>query len=83
MIKITHMLYSKRAFGVSLDKLKEGENVIDITVKDSNGNRLVAEPIKVTKQKLLNIYEVVVINKKDLRGVFIPLADIIRGVFDA
>jgi hypothetical protein len=83
MIKITHILWSKKAIGVALNKLSEGENEIAITVKDKNGNFLYPDTITATKQRLLNYYEVENINKKGLMGVFIPLADIERGLFNA
>ena len=83
MINITHILWKRKAVGVALSKLKNGENIINITVKDKSGTRLVADPVKVTKEKLLNIYDIETINKRGLEGVFIPLADITRGVFNA
>jgi len=83
MIKITHILWRKKAIGVALNKLSSGWNEIAITVKDKNDNFLYPDVLYVTKERLLNIYKVETINNKGLRGVFIPLADIERGLFDA
>jgi hypothetical protein len=83
MIKITHILWYKKAIGISLSKLVDGENTIQITVKNKTGKLLYPEPIVVTKQKLLTFYKVEQINKGGLQGVFMYLADIDRGVFDA
>lgn len=82
-IKITHILWRKRAIGVSLRKLVDGLNEIKITVKDKANNRLYPDPIVISREKLLNIYSVETINKSGLQGVFIPLIDIERRVFNA
>ena len=83
MINITHIKWSPpKRIGVALHKLTPGDNVIQITAKNAQGELLYPNPFTVDMEKIIDLYGVTTINKKDLRGVWIPLADVERGYFE-
>ena len=73
---ISGILWSRQAIGVSWNKLN-GEDTIEITVKDKSGTLLHPGKYKVNKKDLLEKYgPLEVINKGGLLGVFIPRKDL-------
>ena len=84
MIRITHILWRRpRSIGIALSKLKKGDNEVKVTAKGTNGQLYYPNTLIVNRERAINIYGVKSINKNNLQGIFIPTADIDRGVFDA
>ena len=81
MIKITHIKWGGRKIGIALHKLKDGDNEIAITAKDKNGQFYYEDTYLMNRQKLIDIFGISTINKNSLRGIWVPLADIERGIF--
>ena len=76
-MEISGILWSRQSIGVAWNKLKD-QDIIEITVKDKNGNLLHPGKYKVDKQDLLERYgPLEIINKGGLWGVFIPRRDLL------
>lgn len=73
MIKITHIMYSKKAIGIALHKLKTGINKFTITVRDKSGDKTYPNIYIINKEDAVEKYGISVINKKGLKGIWLPL----------
>jgi len=75
IINISHIMYSKKAIGVALNKMKDGENIIQITVRNSHGKLVYPNELKIDRSTVIDLYGIMSINKHNLQGVWIPIAD--------
>ena len=75
MIEIPYIMWSKKAAGVALHKLKEGDNLVKITAKDQRGQPYFPHTITINKSEAVKAYGVSTINKGGLRGIWIPLPE--------
>lgn len=74
-VLITHIMYIRKAIGVALNKLVDGENIIQITVTNANGNILYPNELHIDKSTVIDSYGISDINKHSLQGVWIPIDD--------
>ena len=76
MIKISHIMYSKKAIGIALNKLSNrGLNTVEITIRNKEGELMYPQRLQLDKEELMGRYEVEIINKNNLLGFWIPIDD--------
>jgi hypothetical protein len=78
-IEIPCILWKTKSVGVALHKLVPGENKILVTAKNKDGDYYYPLPIVAEGVDLIGKYGVEVINKKGLRGVWLPLDDFFQN----
>jgi len=76
MIKITHIKWVGRKIGIALNKLVDGDNDFVITAKNKKGNYIRPGVFTINSTDALTKYGLSVINKNNLRGIWVPLEDL-------
>ena len=72
MLIIKGIMWGERKVGLALHKLHSGENEFIIDVKGYSG------VYRVNKEDAINRYGISVINRGNLKGIWIPLDDLER-----
>ena len=76
MIEITHALWKRHAIGIALNKLTPGLNKFKVTIKRVDGTIPYPETYVINREEAISKYGIEEINKKGMRGVFVPLDDL-------
>lgn len=75
-ITITSIFWKYKAIGIDIRKLAE-ENLVEVTVEDKNGNRLLPNLYKIRRDLVLNKYKVEALeHKPEVQLVYIPIDEL-------
>ena len=75
-IEISHIMWSNKKIGVALHKMKKGVNIIRITAIGKDGKPYYPETFEVNREEVVVKYGISTINRNNLPGVWIPIADL-------
>lgn len=78
MIVIRGILWSSNSIGIAINKMVEGDNEYMIDLADKTGKQLYSGIYSINREEAINRYGISVINKKGLKGVWVPLNDMRR-----
>ena len=76
MLEISGIMWGDKKIGIALHKLTPGLNKFVVTVKDKSGNLLYPNTYCIDRDQAVQKYGVTNINTNNLRGIFVPLADL-------